>query len=332
MPPEFRKFDQILPQIIGSLLETNIPQGKHSRQIMAKFSKAFIVLLSLVWLAGCMTAIPGSDTVNPPMVERPSARVGNALGIHSSSRGNIEGIQATVSEGTGPNAVRVAIHNGPMAGVVIMCDRAGGGSVMVNCRTTNADHALVVREMRSVNAYAGMFSVTEYGPTVESAEIALHGPANGGGSETVTMPTAGTANYRGNFQSGAASGAQGSRRQGLASGDIVLTADFDAASVGAVLNGAILDQDGEYVGIYATFDGLQIDAADPLFYDAANTTMTWQGDEAWGEVEGGFYGPDAAEAAGAFAFGNDMGGMTGIFIGCNTAVHQMNCIAPAPRF
>jgi hypothetical protein len=67
------------------------------------------------------------------------------------------------------------------------------------------------------------------------------------------------------------------------------------------------------------------------FFNTTNTTFTYGNAQAWGELDGAFYGPNAEEAAGAFGFGNSQGGMTGIMIGCSE-YNPANCIAPTPRF
>lgn len=243
----------------------------------------------------------------------------------------VAGVEATMTynaAGRGSGA-RVDFHNGPMVGVSVQCDRAGGGATVHECAATNAQSAYLVNELSGVHSYTGAFAVNGYGVAQDqNGFVAIHsGP---GASDPVRLPGA-AVTYTGQFQSGASLISGGNRFAGRATGSVVLDADFAAGQLSGQFNGTLRDDaTGLTTGLNAGFQNAAVDP-NARFFNTADTTFSYGGKQAWGELDGAFYGPNAEEAAGTFGFGNALGGMSGVMIGCSEYTGT-NCIAPTPRF
>ncbi|MGP9791348.1 transferrin-binding protein-like solute binding protein [Roseinatronobacter sp. NSM] len=270
-----------------------------------------------------------STSAAPPNT-LPQSGQGNSGGVLArNGQDPAAGLEATMAYNTLDIGARVDFHNGPLVGVSVVCDRAGGGAVVPECAVANAKSAYLVNELRAVHSYAGAFAVNGYGPDQDKDGFAaLHsGP---GSSDRVHLPGS-SATYTGQFQSGASITADGTRYAGRASGITQLDVDFAAGQLSGQFNGTLRDDaSGQSTALTAGFQNAAIDP-NARFFNTVDTTFDYGGQQAWGELDGAFYGPNAEEAAGTFGFGNTLGGMSGVMIGCSEYTGT-NCIAPSPRF
>ncbi len=265
----------------------------------------------------------------------PQTGQGNSGGVLATSSGApAAGVEATMSYNAGGRAygARVDFHNGPMAGVGARCSRAGGGAgAPPECSAINASKVWLVNELSGEYAYAGAFAVEGFGPDSNQNGLAtVHSGPGMGQSRFVELP-AGSASYDGRFQAGGALTHNGQTFEGRISGNMDLAADFASGTMSGSFNGAIIDgRSGLQAPLSAGFSNAQIGLGG-RFYNTGDTTFMYGGQQAWGELDGAFYGPGAEEAAGTFGFGNARGGMTGVMLGCDTS-GATNCLLPDPRF
>ena len=301
---------------------------------------ALLSMTALATLAACEPQdMPGQVTA-PRAVSTMDVEFGNTL--PQSGQGNsggvlavtgetpIAGVEATMAYNVGGRGAgaRVDFHNGPMTGVGVRCTRAGGGATVPECTAINADSAFLVNELSGVHSYAGSFAINGYGPNDSNGFVTIH--AGPGADELVQLPGA-SVNYSGRFQAGGSVNSGGQVYSGRATGTSEMTADFGRGTIDARLNGQMRDdRTGLTTALSAGFSDGVIDP-NGRFFNTSNTTFDYAGSQAWGEVDGAFYGPNAEEAAGTFGFGNSAGGVTGIMIGCSE-YNPANCIAPSPRF
>lgn len=304
------------------------------------------MLIRVAFLAAVATALtacaggpvsptPGdgpSDTGSAPNV-LPQSGQGNSGGVVANGA-PAAGVEATMrynrSSGRGSGA-RVDFHNGDLTGVAVNCTRAGGGATVPECEVVNADSAWLVNELSGRYAYAGGIAVNGHGPDGDQDSfVAIHsGPGQTDG-ENVVLPGE-SVGYRGRFQAGASLIQDGVQYDGRATGSVDLTADFTSGTLSAAFAGRVRDgADTAYADLVAGFENAVI-GPDGRFYNSDDTMLSYDGTQAWGELDGGFYGPNAEEVAGTFGFGNASGGMTGILLGCSE-YNRMNCVAPSPRF
>lgn len=303
--------------------------------------RPFQMTCVLLLLSACGAAVPGTGTA-PTGTETtgvapntlPQSGQGNSGGIVTGNGPAAAGVEATMSH-AGPlgrvSGAQVDFHNGDLTGVSIRCSRAGGGAVVPECAASNADRAWLVNELSGRYAYAGAFSVEGHGTRRnQNTFVAIHSGPGMNPGEIVTLPGE-SVGYRGTFQAGASTIHNGAMHQGRVVGSVEMTADFAAGALSADFNG-MLDAPGttEIVRVNGGITDAVI-GQDGRFFNTADTVFTYNGAQAWGELDGAFYGPNAEEAAGTFGFGNDSGGMTGIMLGC-TEYNPSNCVAPAPRF
>ncbi|MCC1482022.1 transferrin-binding protein-like solute binding protein [Roseibaca sp. Y0-43] len=283
---------------------------------------------------------PGTtpSTGNPPNT-LPQSGQGNSGGVLAGDGDVAAGVEATMYynsyRGRGApmraNGAGVNFHNGDLTGVSVNCSRAGGGATVPECEVANAERAYLVNELSGTYAYAGSFAIEGHGPNGDqNSFVAIHSGPGMSEDEFVQLP-GDDVNYSGRFQAGAGVTRNGVTYEGRANGSMDLNADFNAGSLSGDFNGHIYDESRDtYVELTAGFEDAVI-GPDGRFYNTEDTGFSYNGSQAWGELDGAFYGPNAEEAAGTFGFGNDSGGMTGIMLGCSE--HSgVNCVAPSPRF
>ncbi|MCC5983655.1 MAG: transferrin-binding protein-like solute binding protein [Rhodobacteraceae bacterium] len=258
---------------------------------------------------------------------------GNSGGVLTSNGlPTASGVEATMAYATDQRATggaEVAFHNEPLTGVAVKCSRMGGGASVPECHAVNANEAYLVHEIHGHYAYAGSFSVQGiHGRAGEDAFVMVHAPTR----EDASALPEGTADYQGRFQAGIEATRDGRRHAGRITGNMSMTADFDSATVSGTMNGWVPGMDAaDDAPFEAGFRDARI-APDGSFFSTNATRFDFDGDRAWGELDGGFYGPDGREVAGAYSFGNDSGGLTGVLAGCATDLHMTNCLQPVPRF
>lgn len=298
-----------------------------------------VPMVALVALAACdegprgqmSQGAPVNRTAQAELNTLPQSGMGNSGGVLSHrSDAPAAGVEATMVYNAGgrANGAVVQFHNGPMTGVGVTCTRAGGGPV-VACDAQNATEAFLLNELSGSHAYAGAFAVNGYGPDQDqSGFVALHSSPTG--AQHVHLPGE-AVGYTGAFQAGAGLTHDGQRFNGRVTGTSMIEADFASGTLGMVFNGQLIDdRTGLTAPLTAGVDNAAI-ALDGRFYNTADTAFSYGGRTAFGELDGAFYGPNAEEAAATFGFGNDLGGMTGIALGCSS-YSPTNCVAPTPRF
>lgn len=290
-------------------------------------------------LAACGGAVPSSpsgggatETGNTPNV-LPQSGQGNSGGVVANGA-PASGIEASMRyngpSGRGSGA-QVEFHNGDLTGVSVVCNRAGGGATVPECDVVNADSAWLVNELSGRYAYAGGFAINGHGPDGDQDSfVSIHsGPGMNPKEETI-LPGE-TVGYRGRFQAGAGLTDGGTQYEGRATGSVELMADFTSGALSADFVGLLRDDESDaLVDLIAGFDGAVI-GPDGRFYNTDGTIFSFNGAQAWGELDGAFYGPNAEEVAGTYGFGNESGGMTGILLGCSEYT-PTNCVAPNPGF
>ncbi len=302
---------------------------------------ALVTAFMALALAGCeTTGMAGTGQVvsrvhdqtgaTPGNVLRPTGQ-GNSGGVLSvNGQPAAAGVEATMSYNAGGrgSGARVDFHNGPMAGTGVRCTRAGGGATVPECTAINAQNAYLVNEMSGVHSYAGAFAVNGYGPARnQNGFVAIHASPRGG---MVQMP-GNSVRYTGAFQSGGSLTTAGQTYSGRAVGSVTMQANFASGQLDGTFSGELRDDRTNLTTpLQAGFTGAVIDP-NARFSNTSATQFSYGGAQAWGELDGAFYGPNAEEAAGAFGFGNSQGGMTGVMIGCSE-YNPANCLSPSPRF
>lgn len=220
----------------------------------------------------------------------------------------------------GPGQIRMEMVEGPMEGMVVLCEDRTGASCQVNAARGGAtgSGSLVARQKGNF-AYVGMFAVDHLNNGVEYSNThVVHDAEPGMGETRVTLPS-GVARYDGQFVAGAGVGAD----SGMAHGSATILANFDSGAISGEMSGSL--NDGAGPSVQVVFNGLELDRRARTFASTGESRIRFQDMRATGEIEGGFYGPNAQEAAGVFSFGNSAGGMTGMFLSCKDGVA---CIRP----
>ncbi len=296
--------------------------------------------LSSLLLGACMSS-GGDYVVNAPIAAEATAQntlphsgQGNSGGVVSAgTTAPAAGVEATMSYNAGGRGAgaRVDFHNGPMTGVGIRCTRAGGGATVPECEAINARKVWLVNEMSGKYAYVAGFAIEGYGPnTDQNSFVTIHSGPGLQSGEAVQLPGA-SVQYSGRFQAGAALTTGGQTYEGSAIGSVNMVADFNSGQLSAVFQGLITDgTSGLATDLSAGFEDASI-GPDGRFFNSDGTLFSYAGQQAWGELDGAFYGPNAEEAGATFGFGNTLGGMTGVAIGCSE-YNAATCIAPNPRF
>ena len=222
--------------------------------------------------------------------------------------------EAMVSRASG-GQIMLDMLSGPMEGMQLFCTDATLGACVVNGgpQGTTTEGTLVSR-MSGNFAYVGHFSVVHVDANNEQYTNAhvVQTDLPEAWDYQMRLPE-GTATYAGNFSAGVGLNTGNGTVGGTASGSAELVANFNTATLSGALSGAV---DGDGTAVSASFNNLAIDLDTGGFVSGDNTLILFQDATAWGDVGGSFYGPDADEAAGIFSFGNDAGGMTGIFLTC----------------
>lgn len=207
--------------------------------------------------------------------------------------------------------VRLEMTEGPMAGMVILCEDSAGLSCHVNAGGVGATGTGSLQHRLSGRfAYVGTFAVQHHnnGTTYNNTHH-VHGANPSADTHRVRLPD-GSRQFDGQFVAGAGFGDTG----GIATGDVMIFANFDTAVVSGTMDGALNDGAGPEISV--VFNDLALDRATAGFATTDASRITFADARAWGEIDGAFYGPQAEEAAGSFSFGNDAGGMSGIFLAC----------------
>ncbi len=219
------------------------------------------------------------------------------------------------------NEVAFTFAEGPLRDAVVICaDYAGGACRVVGGPAGTMATGTLEARMRGAHGYAASLRLNHsQNGALAPSHHRLHQAAPGTPDGTLPGLPQGLATYTGDFQAGAGIGGQG----GIAEGRAVLTVNFDAGRVSGALDGSLR---GTATTVSANFNNLTINPATGQFETTADSTLSLNNQLAAGSVQGGFYGPTAQEAAGAFQMGTASGdGMSGMFLACQGM--QPSCVS-----
>ncbi len=229
--------------------------------------------------------------------------------------------EARADVSRGPSGqILLLMTEGPMEGMSIECEDITLGSCIVagGPEGTSANGVLLER-LHGEYAFVGNFNILQVGDDgLQAHSIYIHSDNPDADGGAVTLPQE-RSNYTGVFHAGAGL-ADGT--SGLVNGTVDMVADFNQG----VLS---MQMDGNFdngTGLNASVSNITIDAANGQFVTTDDSIILFQGAMADGTVLGAFYGPNAEEAAGLFEMGNDLGGMSGMFLTCEG--FSADCIQP----
>lgn len=276
---------------------------------MSRHAKTAGAVLSVSILAACGGG-SGAPTL-PPAVP-------NALST-ASGGGAPEVTRAKVSRHTDGGIV-LEMTEGPMDGMTLLCDDQGLRECsVVGGATGTAPKGRLATHLSGDYAFLGNFEVKiEDGSTATTTNQIVFSALPEQTDVTPRLPE-GVVDYTGRFEGGFG---LVNVDDGQLSGDATLLANFNSGRISGELFGQT--QDG--LAVAGNFNNLEIDPATQGFRSTDGSTMQFQQQQAWGDINGGFYGPNAEEAAGVFNIGNSAGGMSGMFLACEGA--QGTCIRP----
>lgn len=269
---------------------------------MSIFRITALGAVSLIGVAACSSG--GGMGANPQTQTRSATTISTDNTVHAA--------EATVSRNA-DGRILLSITEGPMAGVNVFCQDATLGTCQVigGPANTTGEGTLLNRYYGQF-AFVGNFSIMQLvGDKKLGSTQLVHGPNPDVGGTNVTLPE-GVRSYTGRFTAGVG---LVDGPSGLVEGTASLAADFNSAVLGGSFSGGFDDE--EKTTISASFNNVTINASNGQFTATDDTLILFQGDEAWGDIDGAFYGPNATEAAGIFSFGNEgVGGMSGVFLAC----------------
>lgn len=276
---------------------------------MSRHPKTAYAVLSVGILAACGGG--GGAPSSPPPVP-------NALSA-TSAGGAPEVTRANVSRHTDGRIV-LEMTDGPMEGMTLLCDDQGLRECsVVGGATGTMPKGRVTTHLSGDYAYLGNFEVMiEEGGTRTTSNQIVFSALPERADVTPRLPE-GIVDYTGRFEGGFG---LVNVANGQLSGEATFLANFDSGRISGELSGQT--QNG--VAVAGNFNNLEIDPTTQGFRSTDDTTMQFQQQQAWGDINGGFYGPNAEEAAGVFNIGNSAGGMSGMFLACEGA--SDTCIKP----
>lgn len=267
-----------------------------------------LLAVSLLTLAACSGGGKSGGSTPLPL---------NALS--SAPTGTVQQARADVSRAA-DGRILLSITDGPMAGMSMDCaDATLGACLVVGGPAGTTANGTILERYRGQYAFVGNFSVLQVseGALVSSSHL-VHDASPDWTPTSMTLPQ-GRISYSGRFSAGAG---LASGQSGMIEGTVALVADFNEAVLAGQLSGGFADG----TPVSASFNNLTINASNGYFTTTENSVILFQGNVANGGIDGAFYGPDAQEAAGIFQFGNEAGGMSGIFLACQGA--DATCITP----
>lgn len=268
---------------------------------------ALLVGASALALAGCSSSSstgpgsdgPGSDPVDEPEISDSGGASGVSITASEEADGTFdigEATTATADYDLDDSTATLEFTGGDLDGETITFDTESGEAVS----GVGGSQEGFLTDISGDHSVAVFVEVTD---DSSSAFNALHT-----GADISDMPDSGTVTYSGQLVGAAASVDDGVA--GDARGSVAITADFDNESVEGTISGIGIS-DGEDsanlgdVGFEAAMD------ADNATYGGSDVTIG--GNDATGLVDGGFYGPDAAETAGGVTAANEDGALIGAF-------------------
>lgn len=214
--------------------------------------------------------------------------------------------------------IMLEMTEGTMRGMTLLCqDQTLGTCKVVGGATGTDPTGRLISRMSGAYAYVGNFEVLiKDGASSKPSNQIVFANLPEQSNITTSLPN-NVLDYTGEFVGGF----------GLVNGDsgqltgtTTLLANFDTGRISGDVSGRT--QMGNAVS--GSFNNLVIDPVTKSFAATDATTIRFQQQQAWGDINGSFYGPNAEEAAGVFNFGNGAGGMNGMFLACKGP--NPNCI------
>lgn len=222
----------------------------------------------------------------------------------------------------GADRVQFTFTDGPLKDMIVICaDHAGAACTVVGGPDGTTAQGTLEGRMAGQHAYAGSLQIlhNQDGALQRSFHRLYQAAPSTSPSVMPALPT-GLATYTGAFMGGAGVGTE----TGIAEGGITLTVNFNSARLSGVMGGSMR---GTGTPVTASFNNVTIAPGTGQFASDTSSTFLFNNLLGGGRVQGGFYGPNANEAAGVFELGSTAGGMSGIFLGCAGAT--ASCVTHA---
>lgn len=277
---------------------------------MSKSFFATALVGSLFFLSACSGGSGGAGGGGSSSSKSPSA-TRSFTGVLSQISGAPEEESRVLATMRESGEVQFQFEDGILQDMIVICaDYSGASCRVVGGPEGTTETARLEGRMAGEYAYAGSLRLdhTSDGEITHSYHR-LYQSAPDRAATRLVMPQ-GVQDYQGQFTGGAIVDGQG----GIVDGGIRLTVNFDTALLSGKMDGSLRD-----IGtpVSAGFNNVTIDGQTGQFASTNASTFTFNGGAAGGNVQGGFYGPQANEAAGAFDIGvNDQNGMSGVFLAC----------------
>lgn len=274
---------------------------------MSSFHAPALAGLALVSLAACGGGGGGGAVIVPP----------NAVSIENAQPAQTA--RADISRHR-DGRIMLDITDGPMQGMTVLCqDQTMGSCTVVGGAPGTDPEGRLTARMAGDYAFLGNFEVQRRdGATATRTNQIVYAALPEQRDVTPNLPDR-VVDYTGQFQGGYGLSNDDS---GQITGTTRLLANFGTGR----MSGEMAATTAAGTALSASFNNLEIDATTRTFVSNNDTTIRFQNQQAWGDMTGGFYGPNADEAAGVFNFGNGAGGMSGMFLACDGAT--ADCVSP----
>ncbi|MCC5991008.1 MAG: hypothetical protein JJT99_00645 [Rhodobacteraceae bacterium] len=274
----------------------------------------FLVVPPLLGAALVVSACSGGGSGGAGAV------VSSASGVLSQNVGQQQAASQVLASRHASGKVQFLFEDGPLADMVVLCDDHSGASCSVVGGPEGTQQAAKLEgRMAGDHAYAGSLRLGhQKNGAIEYSYHRLYQATPDGSDRAPGLP-GGVHQYQGDFMAGAIVDGEG----GIAEGGITLLVNFDAGLLSGSMAGKMRDSTTQ---LWGDFNKVTIDAQTGEFAAGPGSTFTFRDAVAGGALEGGFYGPDANEAAGAFEFGVDQNnGISGVFLACGA--DKPNCVS-----
>jgi hypothetical protein len=277
---------------------------------------ALVAGAAAIALAGCSSSSGSSGGGSGPGTDRPVAGGGTGGGGAADS-GTARGVSITASAAasgaisvTDPSSftaryetiendqLRVTFDGGDLDARTLVIDTEGG-TVVSGLQPGEDVYLSVLARNHSTAAVLDISNQAD-----QTAVVAAHA-----GALSTDSPSSGTVTY-----TGALTGLGFSTVAGTASGDVSISANFDNRTIAGNVS-SILIRNDDAPDSTATLGDIAFTgtmATDRATYSGTNVTIG--GNAATGLVDGGFYGPGAAETAGSIVAVGQDGGLIGAYI------------------
>ncbi|MCC5955925.1 MAG: hypothetical protein JJU07_07475 [Natronohydrobacter sp.] len=216
--------------------------------------------------------------------------------------------------------ILLQMTDGPMAGMSVECvDATLGRCIVTGGPDGTSAEGVLLQRMHGQYAFVGNFNILQVlDGNLQGQSIYVHSTSPDASGGPVNLPQDRT-QYTGAFHAGAG---LANGPSGMVNGSVQMVADFNQGVLSVRMDGSF--EDG--TALNASFSNITINASNGQFTTTDDSIILFQGALADGDMLGAFYGPFADEAAGIFQTGNDLGGMSGMFLACKGL--STDCIQP----